>query len=61
MDVHNLGAINMSLLAELKDSLLSEDSGDMRNALTMHNLIAQLHNLGSNDFSRFRLGLKRND
>ena len=36
----------MSLLAELKDSLLLGDSGDIRNTLTMHNLIEQVHNLG---------------
>ena len=46
-------AINMSLLAELHDSLLSGDSGDIRNALTMHNLNEQVHNLGTSE-SRIR-------
>ena len=41
----------MSLLTELKDSLLSGDFDDIRNALTMQNLIEQVHNLGSTDFS----------
>ena len=40
-------AINRSLLAELEDSLLLGDYDDIRNALTMQNLIEQVHNLGS--------------
>ena len=37
----------MSLLTELKDSLLLGDFDDIRNALTMQNLIEQVHNLGA--------------
>ena len=45
----------MSLLAELKDSLLLRDFDDIRNALTMQNLIEQVHSLGSTNLQKFLL------
>ena len=44
----------MSLLAELKDSLLLGDFDDIRNAFIMQNLVEQVHNLGSINISPLR-------